>query len=156
MIQQAALPATFVLRITMAFEPDIIVTVPDTPFMELVIEAKTHLADLHEAETDLKQYMLGMRCPLGILVTPDHLWLYRDFYTKTPDSVRRIGDYDLTKVWREPPPTRPNQFEAFVQHWLEDLAKAPPSALPRELDDTLRDHLIPALASGVIRAAHPR
>ena len=141
----------------MAFEPDILVTTPGEPQVTLVVEAKTHVPDLEHVEAGLKQYMVGMQCPVGVLITPEHLWLYRDFYTsRAPDSVRRVGDYDLTTVWRQLPPAQESQFEAFVQNWLEDLARAPLSRLPKDLRDALREYIIPAIAGGDIRAAHPR
>jgi hypothetical protein len=142
---------------TMAFQPDILVTSPDEPRVTLVIEAKVHLPNLDRSEAELKQYMVRMQCPIGMLITPERMWLYRDSYTtRAPDSIRRVGEYNIKSLWREPPPSQETRFEAFVQHQLEDLAKIPAQELPSDLRDALRDYIIPAITTGDVRAAHPR
>ena len=141
----------------MAFQPDILVTSPDEPRVTLVIEAKVTLLDLDQTEAELKRYMVGMQCPMGMLITPERMWLYRDSYTtRAPDSVKRVGEYNIKSLWRVPPPTQGTQFEAFVQHQLEDLAKTPAQGLPSDLRDALREYILPAITTGDVRAAHPR
>jgi hypothetical protein len=44
----------------------------------------------------------------------------------------------------------------FVQRWLEDLPKHPAKEVPNELREALRDYVLPAIANGEVRAAHPR
>src|SRR6266446_9406667 len=106
----------------MAFQPDIIITTPDG--ISLVAEAKVTLPNLKRTEEDLKQYMVGMQCPIGLLITPERMWLYRDSYTtRAPDSIQRIGEYNIKSLWREPPPAQGTRFEDFVQRRLEELAK---------------------------------
>ncbi|HXP61615.1 MAG TPA: hypothetical protein VN829_14050 [Dongiaceae bacterium] len=142
---------------TMAFQPDILVTSPDEPRVTLVIEAKLQLPNLDRAEAELKQYMVSMQCPIGMLVTPERMWLYRDSYTtRAPDSIHRVGEYNIQSLWREPPPTEGTRFETFVQRRLEDLAKTPPQELPSDLRDALREYILPAITTGDVRAAHPR
>ena len=141
----------------MAFEPDILVTSPGEPRVTMAIEAKTSLPDLNRTEQELKRYMVGMQCPIGVLVTPQRLWLYRDFYTaQTPESVRRIGEYNAESLWRHTPPQHADEFERFVQQWLEDLATTTPSDLPKDLREALREYILPAVLGGEVRAAHPR
>jgi hypothetical protein len=83
----------------MAFQPDIIITTPDG--ISLVAEAKVTLPNLKRTEEDLKQYMVGMQCPIGLLITPERMWLYRDSYTtRSPQSVQRVGEFDLRPLWR--------------------------------------------------------
>src|SRR5260370_7962537 len=130
----------------MAFQPDILVTSPDEPRVTLVIEAKVHLSDLDRTEAQLKQYMVGMQCPLGMLITPERMWLYRDSYTsRSPNSIQRVGEYDIKSLWREPPPTDGTVFEAFVQHWLEHLPKTPAQQLPLHLPHALPANTVPTL-----------
>lgn len=141
----------------MAFQPDILVISPDEPRVTLVIEAKVHLSDLDRTEAELKQYMVGMQCPIGMLITPERMWLYRDSYTtRAPDSIQRVGEYNVESLWREPPPVQGARFEAFVQERLEDLAKTPAQDLPSDLRDALREYILPAITAGNVRAAHPR
>ena len=108
----------------MPFQPDILVTSPDEPRVTLVIEAKVHLPNLDRTEAQLKQYMVRMQCPIGMLITPERMWRYRDTYTtRAPDSIQRAGEYNIESLWRELPPAQGERFEAFVQHRLEDLAR---------------------------------
>jgi hypothetical protein len=138
----------------MAFQPDIIVTTSDG--VSLVVEAKVTLPNLERTEEGLKQYMVGMQCPVGILITPERMWLYRDSYTsRSPESVEFFGEFNLESLWQQPPPSQ-GAFETFVQLWLEDLAWQPIKELPDPLREALREYVLPAVTNGDVRAAHPR
>jgi hypothetical protein len=139
----------------MAFQPDIIITTPDG--IALVVEAKVTVPNLQRTEEDLKRYMVGMSCPIGLLITPERMWLYRDSYTtRSPQSIHRVGEFDLKPLWRQAPPSQAAPFELFVQQWLEDLNTQPTKELPIELREALREYVLPAVTSGEVRAAHPR
>jgi hypothetical protein len=140
----------------MAFEPDIVITAPEG--IMLVVEAKVSLQNLPRSEQELKQYMVRMRCPIGLLITPERMWLYRDFYTVDPArSVQRVGEFDVAKLWHRKPPAQGVDFEAFVQQWLEDLVDEYPNReLPKELNEALGEYILPAVATGDVRAAHVR
>lgn len=141
----------------MAFQPDILITAPGGIGVTIAVEAKVVLTNLEGTEKDLKQYMVQMSCPIGLLITPERMLLYRDFYTsRSPQSVQRIGEFNVKPLWRQPPPLAGAPFELFVQQWLEDLAKQPTKELPKELRDVLREYILPAVTSGDVRAAHPR
>jgi hypothetical protein len=137
----------------MVFQPDILVTGQDGIGVILVVETKTILTNLQHTEEALKLYMIQMSCPIGLLITPEQIWLYRDSYTsRLPQSIQRIGVFNAKPLWREPVPTLGAPFEQFVQRWLEGLSKQPARELPKEL----REYVLPAVATGDIRAAHPR
>jgi hypothetical protein len=139
----------------MAFQPDILITTPDG--ITLVVEAKVILPSLETTEEQLKQYMVSMQCPIGILITPTLMQLYKDSYTaRSPRSVQRIGVFDLAGFWQEPPPSEGARFEMFVQQWLEDLPKQPDRQVSSALRDAVREYILPAVTSGEVRAAHPR
>jgi len=140
----------------MAFEPDVVIT--DHEGITLVVEAKVTLKNLPRTEQELKQYMVRMRCPIGLLITPEHMWLYRDFYTvDSGQSVQRVGEFDVAKLWHRRPPAQGVAFEAFVQQWLEDLVTEYPNReLPKELNEALGEYILPAVATGDIQAAHAR
>jgi DNA anti-recombination protein RmuC len=53
----------------MAFEPDILINTPDGRVM--VIEAKVAINDFPRTELALKQYMVDMQYPFGLLATPE-------------------------------------------------------------------------------------
>ena len=139
----------------MEFSPDILITTPEG--VTLVVEAKVTLPNLERTEQDLKRYMFQMQCRIGLLITPDRMWLYRDFYTtRSPQSVQRVGEYDAKLLWQQPPPSQDGQFEIFVQQWLEYLPAQPTQELPKELREALLEYVLPAVTSGEVRAAHPR
>ena len=139
----------------MAFQPDILINTPDGRVM--VIEAKVAMNDLPRTEEALKGYMIAMQYPFGLLITPEKGWVYRDsFSSVSPASVKRVGVFDSTRIWRQNPPSEGQQFEAFVQQWIEDLADFPPASLPPELKDIVQGYVLPAIATGEVRAAHPR
>ena len=139
----------------MAFQPDIIITTRDG--VSLVVEAKVNLPNLECSEEDLKQYMVSMQCPTGILITPSRMWVYRDsFTTRSPQSVQRVGEFSLARMWHQPPPLQGERFETFVQQWLEDLPKHPGKEVPNELREAFQEYILPAVTSGEVRAAHPR
>jgi hypothetical protein len=101
--------------------------------------------------------MVGMQCPIGMLITPERMWLYRDSYTtRAPDSIQRVGEFNVKSLWREPPPAQGARFEAFVQNRLEELAKFPAPELSSDLREALREHVLPAITTGNVCAAHPR
>lgn len=123
----------------------------------MVIEAKVSMNDLPRTEEALKRYMIAMQYPFGLLITPQKGWVYRDSYSNlSPSSVQRVGEFDSSPIWRQNPPSDPLEFEAFVQRWLEDLADFPTQTLPPQLKDIVQGYVLPAIATGEVKAAHPR
>lgn len=154
----------------MNFEPDIIVSEEGSPRFRIVVEAKLSLDDLERAESTLKRYMLGMGVPLGLIVSPRRLVIYRDSFTSfSDDSVKRIGAFDIplnlfpSNVNRPAPRnTVPSSEQEFafqrdVQAWLEEIAS---THVIRDFSpdgrEALTEHVLPALVGGVVRAAGPR
>jgi hypothetical protein len=139
----------------MAFEPDILINTPDGRVM--VIEAKVAINDFPRTEQALKQYMVDMQYPFGLLVTPEKVRVYRDFYSGiSPASVKQVEEFDGTRIWRQNPPRQGLEFEAFVQQWIENLVDFPAESLPRQFKDIVQLYVLPAIAAGEVRAAHPR
>jgi hypothetical protein len=139
----------------MAFQPDILITTPDGRVM--VIEAKVIMNDLPRTEEALKRYMVGMQYPFGLLITPEKGWVYRDSYSSaSPASVKQVEEFDSTRIWGRSPPREGLKFEAFVQQWIEDLADFPGESLPPKLKDIVQGYVLPAIARGEVKAAHPR
>ena len=145
----------------MGFEPDIVVTGPEGTEIALVVEAKTKLYDFDATERQLKEYMVGMRCPVGLLVTPERLWVYRDQYiSASDDSITKVGEFDLTNVLKfdEAGVRRKDlAFEVLVQSWLEGLStESGLRQLAPELRAAAQTYIVPAISQGGIRAGHPR
>lgn len=67
-------------RRTVSFEPDLIVMEPEAPSPSLVVEVKLS-APRREHREALALYMLSVRCPLGLLITPARLLILRDRFT---------------------------------------------------------------------------
>lgn len=151
----------------MSFEPDILVSSPDAHDIALVVEVKLREDALEQAEQQLKRYMFGMRCPLGMLVTPVALRLFRDTYTSYgEESIERIGEYSTRGLFDDALAGYPRdddaaihafRLEDAVQAWLERLAAGADLAeLPPDLRNAVEDHVLPALANGDVRSAGPR
>jgi hypothetical protein len=138
-----------------AFEPDILIKTPDGGVM--VIEAKLAISDIASTEEELKRYMIGMHYPFGLLVTPEKVRVYRDLYSSfSPASIKQVEEFDGARIWRSNPPKHESEFEAFVQQWLEGLADFPAESLPPEFKNIVQVFILPAIATGEVRAAHPR
>jgi hypothetical protein len=155
-------------ELRMPFSPDIIVTGEDTPRILLAAEAKLFRPISPEDVSRLKTYMLQMRCPIGLLVTPDAIELFRDTYTAhSENSVEHIASLPSPKTWHSfkgthrasNDPELAFQFEQAVKSWLEELGSATSAFLgesPKETRETLTDYVLPALAQGVVRSTGPR
>lgn len=146
----------------MVFEPDIIVTGPEASEIVLVVEVKTSVRALEGAERQLKGYMAVVGAPVGLLVTPEQLWLYRDQYlSSSDDSITTVGEFDVKKVLGFRPAGSSGEdaiaFERKVQYWLEGLSTEPGlRELPPELRRAMQLYVVPAVAQGTVRAGHPR
>jgi hypothetical protein len=119
------------------------------------------IRDLERVEKQLKEYMAAMKCPVGILVSPDRLWLYEDRYLDSSDSIALVDSFDVSKVpdfarFRSERNSA-SLFEEKVQSWLEGLrTEAGLRELPPELRKAVRVYVDPAILNGSIRAAGPR
>ncbi len=156
----------------MASAPDILVTAADSRIL-LVVEAKFNSKELADIELPLKRYMVQMGVPVGMLVTPKVMGIYRNKYTGTSEkSVERIKLVDIPESWpvfsrfqnllSEKRAGRNASdlalaFEEQVQSWLEHLQTSGfLQHLSPEAQDVVSDYIVPVLNEGTVRAAHPR
>lgn len=150
----------------MASYPDILITASDSPRILVAVEARLDRQRLENAIQQLRHYMVQMSCPVGLLVLPDELYIYRNKYTGTDENaVERIGHYRLGSAFQRfdrvsaghSLQAKGRLFESYVQHWLEHLPMSDEiERLPPDLKDALEIHVLPAIESGVVRAAGPR
>jgi len=150
----------------MSFSPDIIVAGEDTPRILLAAEVKLSRLNGKDDETGLKTYMLQMRCPIGLLITPDVVEVFRDTYTAhSESSVEQVASFPSPEAWQnfkashQDEPHAGLRFEETVRSWLEELGSATSAILgesPKETRETLTDYVLPALAEGVVRSTGPR
>jgi hypothetical protein len=138
------------------------VTGAESSEIALVAEAKTNIRDIESSKLQLKKFMAAMRCPLGLLVTPERLWLFRDQYlSSSEDSIAQVAEFDVKNVLNfEQTRTGGGDalaFEQLVQSWLEGLAtESGLRELPSELRSAAQLYIVPAVSQGTIRAGRPR
>lgn len=146
----------------MPAQADIIVSSPDSTEVKLVVEAKLQSSELQKTEQQFKNFMIQLRCPLGLLVSPQRLRVYRDRFTSdSEDSVELLGDFDITGLIKFQPPSTGAAvaFERAVQSWLEDGLSRSASrsqATDPKLVEIINHYILPAVETGIVRAAGPR
>ncbi|SRR6266446_5312074 len=144
----------------MPAQADIIVSSPDSTEVKLVVEAKLQIPNLQETEHQLKNFMLQLRCPLGLLMSPQRLWVYLDRFTSySEDSVERLGEFNIEGLIKFRSPAGDEvAFENAVQHWLEDISSSATRGQVKDpkLREVINHYILPAVETGIVRAAGPR
>ena len=143
-------------------QPDIVVASPDEAAVHLVVEVKVGTHDVRATERQLKQIMLRMRAPVGLLVTPQQVRIFRDTFAGNGDeSVIDEGSIPTSSIaelqsfalgYRR----EAFEFEEAVQEWLEGLRYRLTQGYGRGPDALLAKHVMPALSLGEIRPMGPR
>jgi hypothetical protein len=158
------------MEVAIRFQPDLIVTSSDGTELLLVVTVGRDEADRPYVEDSLKQYMLATNCPVGLLVVPNRLWIYRNRYRSAPEqSIEMIGPF-VHYSW--PKDSLPRSFadtspqavraslDPFVQEvrrWLGSFhTPGALNALNADLRSAVGEHLLPVLTEGQIRAGVPR
>ena len=144
----------------MLFTPDVIVTTDYSPAtIALVGEAKSVTANLDEAALQLKEYMLLMGCPVGIIFTPLVLRIYRyRFLGRTPDSIELVGDFPSGELLeaRVPAAGSESAVESSLYGWLDELAHTGQVAVSdQRLKSAINEHILPAVSGGRVSIVHP-
>ena len=145
----------------MAFTPDVIVTTDYSPAtIALVAEAKSATANIEEAALQLKEYMLLMSCPVGIILTPQVLRIYKyRFRGRTQDPIELVGDFSPRELLGklEPLAGGESAVESTLVGWLDELAHAGQVAVSdQRLRSAINEHILPAVSGGRISIVHPR
>jgi hypothetical protein len=145
----------------MPAQADIIVSSADSTEVKLVVEAKLQLPNLRQTEHQLKNFMLQLRCPLGLLVSPQRLWVYLDRFTSySEDSIERLGEFDIAGLieFHLPATGGGAAFENTVQSWLEGLSSDTRRGEVKDpkLREVINHYILPAVETGIVRAAGPR
>jgi hypothetical protein len=145
----------------MPAQADIIVSSPDSTEVKLVVEAKLQTPNLAETERQLKNFMLQLRCPLGLLISPKRLWVYLDRFTSySEDSIERLGEFNIEGLikLRSSASGGGVAFENAVQNWLEHLSSSTTRGQVSDpkLREVINHYILPAVETGIVRAAGPR
>ncbi len=132
----------------------------------MAVEARLDSKALEIAAKQMRHYMLKMSCPVGLLILPDEILIYRNRFTGSEEkSIDQIGRYKLGNAFQRfkitseerSPSAKGRLFESFVQKWLEHLPKSDDiKQLSPELKEALEAYVLPALESGTVRASGPR
>ena len=146
------------------FEPDIIVTEPgDYAKRFIVIEVKAHPAALMRVEDDLRRYMVRNNFPLGLLVAPGEIRIYRNrFENYTESSVHLLGAFALAEFDDFASASTSDRsamarLEDAVQAWIQRLPSPETlAAMPSPLREVIEDEVVPYVVGGDVRAAHHR
>ena len=144
----------------MASTPDVIVTTDYSPgTIALVGEAKGATANLGEAALQLKEYMLRIGCPVGIIFTPQVLRIYKyRFLGRTQDSIELVGDFPSGELLetRGPVAGPESAVESDPFGWLEELAHTGQVAVSdQRLKSAINEHILPAVSGGRVSIVHP-
>ena len=143
----------------MAFIPDVIVTADYSPAtIGLVGEAKSATANLDEAAVQLKQYMLRMGCPVGIVFTPKVLRIYKNrFLGRAEDSIQMVGDFPSGELFkaRQAAAGAELAVESALVEWLEELAQTGQVAVSDpHLKSAIDEHILPVISGGRVSILH--
>jgi hypothetical protein len=144
----------------MVSTPDVIVTAPDSFAVTLAAEARDEATNLDETSRPLKDYMLRMLCPVGIIFTPRTLRIYKDrFIAQSEDSIEMIGDFsgkELLKANPEAASFEHHALESAVAHWLDELAHTGQVCVSDlKLQSAIEKYVLPAVVGGRVSIAHP-
>jgi len=143
----------------MAFIPDVIVTADYSPAtIGLVGEAKSATANLDEAAVQLKQYMLRMGCPVGIVFTPKVLRIYKNrFLGRAEDSIQMVGDFPSGELFkpRQAAAGAESAVESALVEWLEELAQTGQVTVSDpHLKSAIDEHILPVISGGRVSILH--
>lgn len=85
----------------MASVPDIIVTSTDPPRVLIAVAALLDNRALESATHRLRHYMVKMSCPVGLVVLPGELYIYRNRYTGADEkAIDEIGHFQLGNAFQ--------------------------------------------------------
>jgi|HubBroStandDraft_1064217.scaffolds.fasta_scaffold77270_1 hypothetical protein len=140
--------------------PDIVVTKADSPEILLAVEVKAAADGRHDAEAQIKKYLVHRGCPGGMLVTPEDALFFRNLYVGyESDSIERIG-HCRTSELLDAMPDAALVTESYlvrrVEQWLEDLPSGSRRSWPPSALEAIETYVLPLVRSGIVRAAGPR
>lgn len=144
--------------------PDLVVLSNELLEYTLAVEVKAGEAwDLDRTENRLGTFMEQVSCPVGLIITPKQILVYRNTYQEP--TLKRIGEfqfepdrYDWHAALNGPPgQERAFLFERAVQDWLDGLVNPGERALlPKGLRECFDQYVVPSLLQGELRVTGPR
>ena len=139
--------------------PDIIVTQPDSPEVQLAVEVKVG-PDARVAEARIREYMVRQNCPIGMSVTPETTLFFRNPYTGyEPGTINRIGECrtdELVGTMPEGALADEEQLLQRVEQWLAGLPVRKRRSWPSTAREAIESYVLPTVMGGIVRATGPR
>lgn len=136
--------------------PDIVVTKADLPEIVLAIEIKSSSVSPQFAAAQIKEYMARQSCPLGMLVTPDDIFFFRNPFTGYEvETIQSGGECRTQELLGVIPATEP-ELELRVEQWLESLPGSGTHTWPPSASEAIESLIVPSVIEGVVRATRPR
>ena len=138
------------------FEPDILVEEANSSKILLIVEVKMR-SDDGTAEKQLKRYMRVMSCPVGLMVTPNNLAIYKNYYSGGDDlSIEKVADSPVPASFPKFESNRnESSFVRDVQAWLESLPNYSEKHLSTLFSEKFLDYVLPSLSIGRVSSARP-
>lgn len=135
-----------------ASRADLIVLAPDRPDLRLVVEIEHgQRLDVERVMAQVKSYMQGANCPLGLIITPTRSWLLRDEYAT--DGAVEVSEYATAALLGVADvPERLDAIERLVGRWLETLTTGVARGLEEGVRRDVSRYLLPALVEGRIES----
>jgi hypothetical protein len=130
-----------------------IVVISLTGHADVVVEV-TLARQLDSKTAQLREYMRRSGAPVGLLVGPEKIRILSDTYQLQP-SIQVVGEFSTGLARGLSTSDDPFEFENRVQSWLESLQRGE-AAADEPLLSALREHALPFMADGMVRAAGPR
>ena len=144
----------------MEFYPDIRVRKKDGYEDRLVVGVDDDNADLAARAADIKAYMNKYSIGEGLLVSPSHFRVYRNWVGPYPDGAAEIADFPTREVMgRLPSHVGRLELWDFVEEWLRKIP-APTlfgmAPLPPKIQDVIEWEILPFLYNGEILVSGSR
>jgi hypothetical protein len=137
--------------------PDIVVTQPDSPEVQVAVEVKVGVS-ARDAEGQIREYMVRQNCPIGMLVTPEWTVFFRNPYTGyDAQTIRKTGECQTRELLGTTPEgVTEERLLQLVEQWLERLRLRRGKVWPPSVQEAIESHVLPALMGGTVRATGPR
>lgn len=131
------------------FRADLVVFEPDNS-RSVVVEVKRNPAGCETGIRQMKSFMAGNHCPVGLFVTPQQTRIFRDSYESyEADSVLEVGRYPTAKLLGlEKVPMNERALVDAVAFWLEQLSSGSADSLREEVRDDVSLRLLHSVTGG--------
>ena len=121
--------------------------------MRLIVEVKRRGESIDKSSVEqLGSFMTRNNCPLGLLVTPDQTWLFRNTY-EIEDAIEEIAQFDTpTLLGVSETPDSEAELEQLVGRWLESLTSGSTANVQEQVAHDVARYLLPEVTEGRVES----